>query len=155
LVLNRWLTCLLTVTALLGCKPAGNERFVPATQLAREALTASLDAWKREKETPELASGAPQIQFADSLRTGRRLNRFAIIGELPIQGGRRFEVELSLDDSERTEKAQYVVLGIDPLWVIRQEDYDMITHWDHPMPKDEVASSEPDVAESAGAESDE
>jgi hypothetical protein len=155
LVLNRWLICLLMLTAVLGCKPAGNERFVPTTQLAREALAASLDAWTRETETPQFPGGAPQIQFADSLRTGRRLNRFEIVGELPIQGGRRFEVELFLDDSLRTEKAQYVVLGIDPLWVIRQEDYDMITHWDHPMPKEEVAAAEPDVAESAGAESDE
>jgi hypothetical protein len=82
------------------------------------------------------------------------LESFEIIGELPVEGGRRFEVQLTLSDPPGNQKAQYIVLGIDPLWVIRQEDYDMITHWDHPMPK-QAAPSPGARSDAAGATSDE
>ena len=29
-----------------------------------------------------------------------------------------------------------VVVGIDPIWVIRHEDYEMLTHWSHPVAGD-------------------
>jgi hypothetical protein len=28
---------------------------------------------------------------------------------------------------------RYNVLGRDPIWVFRLEDYEMISHWEHPM----------------------
>jgi hypothetical protein len=31
-------------------------------------------------------------------------------------------------------KVRYIVLGIDPLFVFRQEDFDLLMHWDHHMP---------------------
>jgi hypothetical protein len=36
-----------------------------------------------------------------------------------------------------------VVIGIDPLWVFRHEDYDLLLHWEHPM---EPVSVEPSQA---------
>jgi hypothetical protein len=44
-----------------------------------------------------------------------------------------FTVKLTLEDPATELKARYVVVGIDPVWVFRQEDYDMLSHWDHPM----------------------
>jgi hypothetical protein len=126
----------LLIFSMLGCNRASNERYVPPSALAREALAAALQSWAEEKMTPELASGQAGVQFADSLRTGRKLESFEIVGELPVDKGRRFEVLLTLNEPAGKEKAQYIVLGIDPLWVIRIEDYHMITHWDHPMPEE-------------------
>ena len=122
--------------SLLGCNRSDPQRYVPAAALARDALTASLQSWAAGDPTPRLAAGQPSLQFADSLRTGRTLESFEIVGELPVEDGRRFEVRLTLSDPPGSEKAQYIVLGIDPLWVMRMEDYHMITHWDHPMPKE-------------------
>ena len=146
---RRWvragmLAASLLVFSPLGCNRASKERYVPASSLAREALSASLQSWAEGDGTPRLASGQPGLQFADSLRTGRTLESFEIVGELPVEEGRRFEVLLTLKDPSGREKAQYIVLGIDPLWVIRLEDYHMITHWDHPMPKESAAGATTD-----------
>ena len=113
--------------SLVGCKRADHKRYVPASTLAREALTASLRSWASHDEGPRLESGKPGLQFADSLRSGQTLESFEIVGELPVEDGRRFEVLLTLKDPPGEEKAQYIVLGIDPLWVIRLEDYHMLT----------------------------
>lgn len=151
-VIGRSLASCVLAVALLGCNRADNRRYIPAAAPAREALTAALQSWAADDgETPRLAAGKPSLQFADSLRTGRTLESFEIIGELPVEEGRRFEVRLTLSDPPGKEKAQYVVIGIDPLWVIRLEDYHMVTHWDHPMPK-EAAPTDPNPA---GATSDE
>jgi len=151
LLVARTLTTSVLAIGLLGCNRGDHQRYVPAAAPAREALTASLQSWAAGEETPRLKDGQPAIQFADSLRAGRTLESFEIIGELPVEQGRRFEVQLILSDPPGQEKAQYIVLGIDPLWVIRLEDYDMITHWDHPMPKETT----PPKSKSAGSTSDE
>jgi hypothetical protein len=146
--------CVLVMT-LLGCSRGDHQRYVPASALAREALTASLESWAAGEQTPRLASGQPGLQFADSLRARRNLERFEIVGELPIQDGRRFEVQLHLRNPAGSEKAEYIVLGIDPLWIIRQEDYNMITHWDHPMPQERAPSPIAAPPDPEGATTDE
>jgi hypothetical protein len=39
-------------------------------------------------------------------------------------------VRLHLDNPAAEERAKFVVFGIDPLWVYRQEDYEMLIHMD-------------------------
>lgn len=151
----RPLTACLLILCLVGCNQADNGRYVPASALAREALTAALQSWADGVPTPRLASGQPSLQFADSLRSGRTLDSFEVVGELPLKEGRRFEVQLTLSEPPGREKAHYIVLGIDPLWVIRQEDYDMITHWDHPMSKEPAPIQPAAQSESVGATKDE
>lgn len=90
------------------------------------------------------------MQFADSqAKAGRKLVEFEILGELPIDSGRRFQVRVKFDDPPDTGRRQYVVFGIDPIWVIEQEDFNMMTHWDHPMPSSTSGAAE------AGAKSSE
>ena len=48
-------------------------------------------------------------------------------------GPRVFTVKLTLVNPGEEVKARYVVMGLDPLWVIRNEDFEMLAHWDHPM----------------------
>ena len=125
---------------LAGCGRSTEQRFAPSPDGARAALKAVLDEWQAGK-SPGPITGQPLIQVADTQRrSGQLLRRYEILGELPTEKDRRFQVRLELDQPTAEEKAQYVVVGIDPLWVFRLEDYDMVTHWDHPMPSASGAS---------------
>lgn len=138
----RVLLVVAIASCLLGCGRSSNDRFIPAAPLAQEALKAALDSWVSGAKGAEMPSGAPKIQLADLRRESTKLASYEILGERSLEGGRRFDVLLHLAEPAKTEKTQYVIVGIDPLWVIRQEDYDMITHWDHPMPAESPPSEE-------------
>jgi hypothetical protein len=122
-----------------GCAdPADPNRYYPPDDRARPALEAALAAWQRG-DPPGQVPGAtnPTVQMADTHRTpGQRLKAFAVLGVAPGNGPRVFTVRLTLENPDAELKARFVVVGIDPIWVFRQEDYDMLSHWDHPMPKD-------------------
>ena len=61
---------------------------------------------------------------------------FTVLGESGSESGRRFLVRLSLADPDESILAAYYVFGQDPTWVYRSEDFDMIMHWECPMPAD-------------------
>ena len=54
-----------------------------------------------------------------------------------------FTVQLALDAPPAEVRVRYYVIGIDPVWVVRQEDYDMLTHWEHRHTKDEKGQIAP------------
>jgi hypothetical protein len=119
-----------------GCRPAGHERFVPAERSAREALESALGAWQRGEPHGPVPGASPAIQFVDTHhKPGQRLKSFAVLSLAPGEGPRVFTVRLALDGPAEEVRVRYVVLGLDPVWVLRQEDYDMTAHWDHPMKK--------------------
>jgi len=132
-----WLSSWVALAACLhlaGCARDGEQRFTPEPDVARAALEAVLNDWQAGK-TPGPIKGQRLIQVADTQRrSGQLLLGYEILGELPADKDRRFQVRLTLDQPAGEEKVQYVVVGIDPLWVFRLEDYEMVTHWDHPMP---------------------
>jgi hypothetical protein len=130
---------------------AGQAKYVPAAERARTALAAVLDDWKAGSAATVVPSSVGSIQVADTHRPpGRRLQRYEILGEVPNEGGPRlYSVTLSLDNPAEQKKARYLVVGIDPLWVFHQEDYDMLSHWDHPMHGPETATK----GEGSGAKS--
>lgn len=134
----------LVLSALAGCERAGNERYIPAPPLAREALTAAMESWLQGEGRARRPTSMPQIEFIDSRRKDRKLTRYEILGELSVDGGRRFDVRLHLADPEQVETVQYIVLGIDPLWVIHKRDHDQVTHWEMSMeePEKETSSEE-------------
>jgi hypothetical protein len=121
------------------------QRYVPSEAIAREALVSALDAWRRGDSPERVDSGSRDVQVADTHRQpGQTLADYEILGETAMDGGRRYAVRLRLESPAAVQKAHYVVLGIDPVWVFRQEDYDMIAHWDHPMAP-EGAEGPPDA----------
>jgi hypothetical protein len=88
------------------------------------------------------------VEFVDSHhKPTQRLKSFDVLGVAPGDGPRVFTVRLKLDDPAKARglggdgpppstlevKVRYVVFGLDPVWVVRQEDFDMLAHWDHPM----------------------
>lgn len=109
-------------------------RYVPEQETARAALAAVLNAWQNERSMDEVKVGSRPVQVMDThRRSGQELQHFEILGEVAGDGPRCFSVRLELANPNATEKVRFVVLGIDPLWVIREEDYAMIAHWEHPM----------------------
>jgi hypothetical protein len=125
---------LLSVAA--GCgDDSSAAQYTPEEDQARIALENVLNEWQQGKE-PGPIQGDPPIHLADTQRRkGQTLKSYEVLGELPADAGRRFQVKLSLDNPQAEEKVQFLVVGDNPLWVFRQEDYDFLTHWDHPMPQ--------------------
>ncbi len=134
---HRQALCLAMAVVCAGCarEPDPAQRYVPAPDVARSAIDAVLTDWQAGKAPGLIDRLAVKVQVSDNLRkSGQRLEEFEILGEVPANGVRCFAVRLKFSDPEADERARYVVLGIDPLWVFRQEDYDMLSHWEHPMP---------------------
>ena len=53
-------------------------------------------------------------------------------------------VRLVLAGPAEERRERYVVVGLDPVWVFAYPDYEMLMHWDHPMPaKKEAPRSKP------------
>jgi hypothetical protein len=129
--------CAIVLSTLAGCSSADPEKYVPAANRAEHTLAMVLNAWKSGSTVDQVDGAA--VRISDSKRRrGQILKAFEIVGELPSDSGRRFQVKLTLDKPAAEQRVQYLVVGIDPLWVFRQEDYDMMTHWDHPMPTQEA-----------------
>jgi hypothetical protein len=141
---RRWrLAAALAATLLaVGCSRAQrNEDFTPSEVASRAALEAYLRAWSRGDTATTVPDTQPPVMVADNLRTqGRTLAGYKVLGEVPADAPRCFAVQLSLGNPAAEVRERYVVVGIDPLWVWRYDDYLMITHWSHPMPADQKAA---------------
>ena len=121
-----------------GCgQPSGG--YTPAPETARAGLEAALAAW-REGQAPGAIAGSPPVQVVDTSRQpGQTLEAFEVISETSLRGeGRCYVVGLTLGSPVVQERARYVVVGIDPIWVFRKEDYDKLAHWEHPMEEAEA-----------------
>ena len=113
-----------------GCSGKSYQKYIPASGTAREALDEVLAAWKDGKAMGRIESLSRPIQVLDSRWLKRRgLRDYEILGEVHEDGPRCFTTRLVLDRPAEEQKVRYYVFGIEPLWVCRQEDYDMINHW--------------------------
>ena len=123
--------------ACAGCgeRSPRAEEFVPTETAARSALDASLKAWQDGGAEAKATASNPAVETADGLRVkGRTLVRYDILGPVPADAPRCFAVRLTLGNPPQEVRERYVVLGLDPVWVWRHEDFVMLTHWDHRMP---------------------
>jgi len=128
----------------VGCGSRNESaRFIPTPEAARAALTAALEAWKEGRPTGLLAGVSPPVQVVDETRTTPRLGRYEILGTVPGDGPRTFSVLLETGDPSVRVNARYIVVGIEPLWVFRQEDFDKMAHWEMDMKHDEPEDKEP------------
>jgi hypothetical protein len=121
------LACLFSA---IGCQPKpveGYERFIPEPVIARKTLAAMLDEWRDGVEPAK-------INVVDKHRVpGQRLVRHEILGEVATDGARGFAVRLTLENPVEEPVVRYFVIGVEPIWVFRQEDFELISHWMHPM----------------------
>jgi hypothetical protein len=119
-----------------GCR-SNNQRFIPAEEAARRTLETALTAWQNGTVPPGLVQEAsPAIQLVDTHHhPNQKLTAFTVLGPTTGDAHRCYAVRLTFDNPREEVRARFVVLGLDPLWVLRYEDYEMISHWDHAMPE--------------------
>ena len=127
-----------------GCGSPRAGEFIPSEDKARTALDASLRAWEQGEAASPVVGTTPSVELADGLRTkGRTLVKYEILGPVPDDAPRCFAVRLTLGNPTQELRERYVVLGLDPIWVWRHEDYVMLTHWDHNMIADKGKKTGP------------
>ena len=124
---------------VLGCSdPAADPaRYYPPPDRAQAALEAALTGWQNGAAPgPVPGTADPVVQFVDTNRPpGQTLTAFTVLGVAPGDGPRVFTVRLTLGGASDGVRARFVVVGVDPIWVFRHEDYEMLGHWDHPPKK--------------------
>ncbi len=131
--------CAVAAMICSGCshEPDAN-RYVPAADLARAAVEAVLVDWQAGLTNGPINRLKVKIESIDNQRKqGQKLAGFEILGEVTQPGARCFAVRLEFKNSSESSKVRYVVIGIDPLFVYRQEDFDLLNQWDHMMPIEE------------------
>ncbi len=139
-VLITSLAVVVTVALLVAIAPVfsrhqRNEDFIPSEDVAHRALESYLAAWQRGDPVSPVADTSPAVQGGDSVQAaGRKLDGYRILGPVAADAPRCFAVRLTLAGSREEQRERYVVIGIDPMWVMRYADYEMLLHWDHPMP---------------------
>lgn len=120
-----------------GCGSQRNEDFIPSEEQARTTLEIALKAWAEGDANHLVAGAKPAIMVSDGHRTpGRTLKKYEILGSVPGEAPRCIAVRMTLENPSAEIRERYVVVGIDPIWIIRYEDYEMLTHWSHPMTPD-------------------
>jgi hypothetical protein len=128
----KWFS-LLVVACLVGCssETSQNRGSAPTEADARRALDAALTAWQQGEPPGSVANQSPRVQFVDSIRPpGQKLVGYEVLGEVPGEERRRsFLVQLRLENPAETPKLRFCVLGVDPLWVFREEELEMIGQW--------------------------
>ncbi|HET6879401.1 MAG TPA: hypothetical protein VFI31_04575 [Pirellulales bacterium] len=127
----RHLTSLLVLTvSAFGCaKQADVKDYIPADEVARQALTTALDAWKAGKSPDQVEASKPAVSVQDKQWSGgAKLTAYEIVG--PATGDdqhRRFTVKLTLAGAAAPQETTYVVFGKDPLWVMSGESYERMS----------------------------
>lgn len=129
--------------ALLSGGCGSSRVHTPEGSLARAALEDSLAAWRAGDPPETLQAHTPPIHPVDAQwQAGRKLSSYEIIEELPPDAADpalRFRVRLTAaaDPKAKATAApgetttEYVVLGRDPIWVYRAEDYARFLNMDN------------------------
>lgn len=135
-VIYAGLTVLFLISSLPGCRKARtNADYIPSPNQSQDALTIALEAWKAGQPSGPVAGTSPEVHVTDSSRvSSQSLDDYQILGEVPGNAPRCFAVKLKLSDPLEEKRERYVIVGIDPLWIFRHEDYDLLLHWEHQMP---------------------
>ena len=129
-----------SMVGIAGCEAGpktGHERYVPAPEKAQSTIATVLESWQRGEPVGEIkGTSAPRIYLVDSFRRdGQTLEHFEILGEVAGHTQRTYLLKLTLANPAAEEKVRFAVLGIDPLWVYRHEDLELLAHWEHKMPE--------------------
>ncbi|MFM8723826.1 MAG: hypothetical protein ACKON9_01735 [Planctomycetaceae bacterium] len=113
-----------------------DEQFIPEDFVCQVALRQAFDAWLAGAAAGPVSGTVPLVHVTDSSRVSQRpLLAYEILGRVPGNAPSCFAVRLQLDQPPEERRERFVVIGIDPLWVFRHEDYDLLLHWEHPMDK--------------------
>ena len=92
--MKRWRRIAVLLPFAAGCSSGGTAaKYSPNVDTARQAIEASLAAWKRGEPPGEIVAPGTTIHLVDSTRqVGQTLASYEILGEVPGEGGRHFSV---------------------------------------------------------------
>lgn len=142
----------LLILGIAGCGKKSPD-YTPSFDTAVDALRHGLERWKAGDPPGEVPGTHPLVHVTDGGRKpGQTLKSFQILGEARGVSGRTIAVTLQLENPAEEVKARYIVIGIDPLLIFRQEDFDLLMHWDHHMPATKVTESDPSAANATSDE---
>jgi hypothetical protein len=132
-----WLALLAGTLLLAGCGTRRAQRYIPTEEAAERTLKTALTAWQNGQRPPSLVQEtSPAIHLVDTnLKPGQKLARFTVLGPTTGDAQRCYAVRLNFADPPEEVRARFVVMGLDPLWVVRYEDFERMCHWampDHP-----------------------
>jgi hypothetical protein len=106
-----------------GC--SNGSTAVPSGEVARTALEAALKSWCDGGKPGVLPGTEPRVEVHDTpWASGQSLTSFEILREEPGTVDKRFAVRLSLAKPDRVLEVEYHVLGVAPVMVFRDEDYE-------------------------------
>ena len=132
--------CVILSATPLACDSRRTETppaFLPTWTEARQALDWALATW-RDSANPPRQINSSSVQFIDQQRQpGERLSTYEILARTEVENARQFTVRLTLADDPTPRLVRYIVIGREPIWVFRLEDYDLISHWEHKMDEPE------------------
>lgn len=113
----------------VGCNAGAKDysAYVPASDSARKALQASLDAWKAGRPLGRVEARPPIDVLDSKWRAGQKLTAYEITKEEPSEGvgPRWFTVKLTT--SKGAQEVRYAVVGNDPLWVYSEDEYNKVS----------------------------
>lgn len=124
---SLWSLALLLFFA--GCGAGRNTSdYIPQGDQAKVALALALDAWKNGQQ-PDPAGKLPSGQTVKAVdmdwSAGQKLTTYEIVQEIPGEetGPRKILVKLTYSAGGSVE-ATYFIVGIDPIQVYRDKDYE-------------------------------
>ena len=127
---------ILVVASILAACGCGSEPppIVPDSALSRKALDAAMSAWKQGRPTGQIESTSPRIQVIDAHRVpGQTLERYEVLSDTASPRARTFSVRLHMKNPDERVMERFLVVGLDPVLIFRQKDFDLIMHWEHKM----------------------
>lgn len=135
----------LLITVFSGCEPAPLPiPVVPDQARGRQAIEAMMATWREGHPTGILEPTSPRIQVVDTHRKpGQKLAGFEILSDSADSRVRTFSVRLALIEPEESPVIRFLVVGIDPVLIFRQEDYELLMHWEHRMEPETEKEAEP------------
>jgi hypothetical protein len=128
--LGLWaLGLIIGCSSATGCAARNYDDLIPAEETARKALEAALQAWVDGATDSKIEAPGMTIQVLDTKwRSGQTLASYQILDIEPGDDGKSwFNVRLVMKKPAGEQKTRYVVIGQDPLWVYREEDYKQAT----------------------------
>ncbi len=121
---------LILSTALAGCE--GGSAPLPSASAAREALDTALGTWKAGKPASSLLALKPAVEAVDfDWKAGKVLSDYTVGDEAPGQGVRTLSATLTIQGGPSPKSVRYFLLGVDPVRVFRDEDFQRAMNMDN------------------------
>ncbi len=113
--------------SVLGCGNETAARYKPSSTTARDSLQTALTTWQSGAKHGTIQTSKPAIDMFDlRWQQGTKLESFEIGDEIKGREQPAFNVKIKLD-KQTEENNVYLVVGIDPLLVFRDVDYQKAT----------------------------